>query len=189
MVSLCHGWTLVCKSGTVPSPSNSWATKPVHEPTSDQSFVPIDRRDAKLAKLLGRSFKMVVEPAPQQLLDQDGDAPAVKRAKKDLKDEIPAYVTLEVQTVDGGSHSVNVLSTAADRGMLWIEFSAESIALLQKEPAHQPEKKWLSTISQEHVSWLASRHSVTTSYWDTKKDKWVQKSFPVPFPDPYDVEA
>ena len=167
----------------------------------DIEFITCDKQSAAFGRMLKRKFNMydhmmaLRNEATSKLMqdqvqhkaqerDPDASQDSVKRPKREVKDEIAQFVTIQVKTSDEQYHSVKVLTSALSRNKLDIELTDDNITLLTRMPHVQPTPK--TKIGVKNVSWIAGRSCVRIRYYSESKGGWVFKSTPVDRSDNFD---
>ena len=99
--------------------------------------------------------------------------------KKELYDQLPKTITLDVTTTSMVA-SIIVLPSWRDQAVLQIEINETNLDLLLEEPLVAP-LQFRPAIAQENVYWIPSRSIVQCKYWDSKKTSMRTKSISMVF--------
>ena len=98
-----------------------------------------------------------------------------KRPKREMLDELPAIIKLEVLTKSGMTALVNVVPTWRDNSQVEIELNEANMDLLLMEPPAES-VPWKPMIDQPNVKWHSVRQQVRCEWWDSQRLKWRRES-------------
>ena len=151
-----------------------------------KTFIQTNKLDNKFMKNLGaHGLKMVEEltrlrnHATSGLMstakknDVIGDACAddahqgIKRSRKDLYDEIPRAIDIEVVLMTGDRVQVGVLTTPTKRTRLSVHLTDANMSLLTKKPDNS-QAPYVPTVG-DHCEWIQHRFSVRIAYFDGER--------------------
>jgi len=187
-VELEEGWILV-KGG--------YLTQPFMFIRSDvqvqgRAYTPISRTNRRIAKFLGKKFKMVdwlvsvrndkVAELTREVLRElavaeDPLAGAVQgpaKRRRVTANELPQTVNLQVVTTGGNHHSVNVLVTQRTRDVLRLETISDNFEVLLEEPAGPdgmpvvPVPVWRPVLMDQKFRWLMC-NAIVAKYCDGRR--------------------
>ena len=158
----------------------------------ERSYTPISKTNWRIAKLLGKRFKMLewlvkarndkVAELTRKVLQElavadDPPAGAVQGAAKRRRvtaGELPQTVNLQVVTTGGDHHSVNVLVTQRTRDVLRVETIPENFEVLLEEPAGPdgmpvvPAPVWGPVFMDQAFRWLMC-NAIVAKYCDGRR--------------------
>ena len=124
-------------------------------------------RDAKTRELMRAVL-------PQT--DPNEENPAVTsvsdRPRRELIDQIPPFIDIEVGTRNGIRVTVNVVPSWRQNMALQIELTRENIELLLEDPPAGSARFVPSLAAFPNVSWIGDRNHVRTVWWESKRRIW-----------------
>ena len=172
---------------------HAWIIKPITIKIDDEDrdFGDIYIGDYHCKQFLGTNYKMVEhikslrnQKVRDLMLDlgkaedpnEENPTPAdiLSMPKKELYDQLPKTITLDVATTSMVT-SITVLPSWRDTAVLQIEINATNLDLLLEEPLVAP-TPFRPEIAEENVKWIASRGIVQCKYWDSKEMRMRTKS-------------
>jgi hypothetical protein len=95
--------------------------------------------------------------------------------KRELFDNLPAIITINVKTMSSMVAEVNVLPDWRLKGVLKLEITKTNLDLLLEQPSADV-APWTPTIGQPDVRWRAHSNTVYCIYWDKRKSRKRLKS-------------
>ena len=138
------------------------------------------RRNTKVAELMRAIASAEVDPNSNGCISPDAEDRRLSRPKRELIDKIPKTIEVEVETRNGVQHTVRVVPSWRERGVLQLELTQDNLDLLLEEP--RPEATpFTPTIDQPDVVWVKDRNHVRCTYWSSKTKKWRTTSRPIDF--------
>eukprot|EP00959_Pyramimonas_sp_CCMP1952_P283704 5930533-Pyramimonas_sp.AAC.1 len=102
--------------------------------------------------------ELMAQAEPDEQFDGDDDLPAeqsLKRARKELVDEIPKYIAVTAVPIEGPPQDVRVLSSPHYRNKLFFEFCGSNWEMLLQCPQHVPVETDdpLPNVGQPRIDW------------------------------------
>ena len=129
-----------------------------------------DLRNAKVKELM-QALSAAADPNEENVLT---DGP-LTMPKRELFDNLPAIITINVKTMSSMVAEVNVLPDWRLKGVLKLEITKTNLdLLLEKPPAGTA--PWTPTIEQPDVYWRPRTNSVYCSFWDSRVSKRRQRA-------------
>jgi hypothetical protein len=132
-----------------------------------------DLRNTKVKELM-QQLSAAADPNEENVLT---DGP-LTMPKRELFDNLPAIITINVKTMSSMVAEVNVLPDWRLKGVLKLEITKTNLDLLLEQPSAAT-APWTPTTEQPDVCWRAYSKSVYCSYWDSRKSKQRLKSMSV----------
>ena len=129
-----------------------------------------DLRNTKVQELM-QQLSAAADPNKENELT---DGP-LTMPKRELFDNLPAIITINVKTMSPMVAEVNVLPDWRLKGVLKLEITKTNLDLLLEEPSADV-APWTPTIGQPDVRWRAHSNTVYCLYWDTRKSRKRLKS-------------
>ena len=180
MASIVSGFHCIGFSDDI-NPGNSWVVQSTE--VDGRRYVECTRTNAAFERLVGKQFHMLdyliplrnqaterlmqikeAENDPSIDLD-DGDVelPPLKRARKELIDEVSSSVVVKGTHSNGIEFSVRVLTAASPRAKLSILLEPNAIQLLKMRPDQEDHSESFrpDISSFPDVKWQPKRHSLT----------------------------
>jgi hypothetical protein len=129
-----------------------------------------DQRNAKVKELM-QQLSAAADPNEENVLT---DGP-LTMPKRELFDNLPAIITVQVKTMSSMVAEVNVLSDWRLKGVLKLEITKTNLDLLLEQPSADV-APWTPTIGQPDVRWRAHSNTVYCIYWESRKSRKRLKS-------------
>ena len=189
----------VIRGGGIPfdqSLQNSWVVEPVT--VDGRRFVEICAQDARCKLYFQQNFAMVkyikqvrdrkvfelmLSVLPQS--DPNEDNPVVTsvsdRARRELINQIPKTIDIEVDTRNRIRARVTVVASWPENGALQIELTRENMELLLEEPPAGSARFLPILALYPNVKWVPAGSLVRTIWWDSEQRMWNFTSLKVEF--------
>eukprot|EP00959_Pyramimonas_sp_CCMP1952_P330297 6916069-Pyramimonas_sp.AAC.1 len=121
---------------------------------------------------------MDADPLAEAPAGDNVDGPDPKRPRRELLDEIPSTIQIEVPTAEDATVSVNVLPTIRHNARLAIEMTGMNMQLLSAKPFVFDEygDSWVPEVRSALVTWVDYRDSCRVQYYDKASGKTKLKS-------------
>ena len=129
-----------------------------------------DLRNTRVKELM-QELSAAADPNEENVLT---DGP-LTMPKRELFDNLPAIITINVKTMSSMVAEVNVLPDWRLKGVLKLEITKTNLDLLLEQPSADV-APWTPTIGQPDVRWRAHSNTVYCIYWDKRKSRKRLKS-------------
>ena len=140
----------------------------------DKNFEMVDHirdlRNTRVKELM-QALSAAADPNEEMVLT---DGP-LTMPKRELFDNLPAIITINVKTMSSMVAEVNVLPDWRLKGVLKLEITKTNLDLLLEQPSADV-APWTPTIGQPDVRWRAHSNTVYCIYWGSRKSRKRLKS-------------